>query len=100
MLLNSICTEMPDEVEASGAPATERVLPKIEHTIGPLRRAILGHLLDYVRWTAERRAASRRDARSRTQPGLHRETLHARDIPTAGRDLRPSGLRTGTAFPL
>src|SRR5215472_8030869 len=69
-------------------PATERVLPEIEHTIGPLRQAILDHLLG---WTAERRAASRRDARR------HRRALslgcivklHALDIPTPGRVCAP-----------
>ncbi len=38
----------PDGVEVSGAPATERSLPPIGHPIGPLRQAILDHLLDSV----------------------------------------------------
>jgi hypothetical protein len=35
-----------EAAEAPGAPAPERALPEIEHAIGPLRRAILDHLLD------------------------------------------------------
>jgi hypothetical protein len=36
----------PDAVGIADAIAAERVLPEIEHAIGPLRQAILDHLLD------------------------------------------------------
>lgn len=38
----------PDDSAVSGAGASERVLPAIENAIGPLRQAILDHLLDMV----------------------------------------------------
>src|SRR5262245_43423107 len=39
-------TAPPEAAEASGVPALERVLPKIEHPIGAVRQAVLDHLLD------------------------------------------------------
>jgi hypothetical protein len=38
----------PDAVVMADTILTERVLPKIEHAIGPLRQGILDHLLDSV----------------------------------------------------
>jgi hypothetical protein len=38
----------PDAAGIANAIATERVLPEIEHAIGPLRQGILDHLLDSV----------------------------------------------------
>jgi hypothetical protein len=62
-----------EAVEAPGARAPERALPEIEHAIGPLRRAILDHLLD----TAEAGPQSVAEILQAMPIGTSRNTLES-----------------------